>query len=294
MKLAGTVVLYNPDNNLIENINTYLPFLEKLYVMDNSTQELDVISKVKELDKVNYISLGGNKGIAQALRIATETAIEGGFDFLLTMDQDSKFPTEDFEYIKDYIDNCDTSNVGLFAVNYDGCPILIKSEDKKYVEKINTCITSGTFMVLENYKKIDGFNDDLFIDLVDYDICCQYHEKDIDMLMFVNIKLNHKLGKEQVLNFLIFKKKRVIHSGLRYYYKYRNWHYLKRNRSKKYFDNLKELKKRFKFDRVIGRIIFQRPHLEIAKYIFRGIKDGKKGILGPYQEKKKKIKNNTK
>ena len=36
MKLAGLVVLYNPSKQIIENLNNYLQFVNKLYVIDNS------------------------------------------------------------------------------------------------------------------------------------------------------------------------------------------------------------------------------------------------------------------
>jgi len=282
MKIAGVVVLYNPDYEIIENIKTYLPFLDCLYLLDNSTSKTSIIKLLTLIDKVKYISLNGNKGIAKALKVATETAIKDGYKYLLTMDQDSKFPTKDFEYIKNYIKNNDISNVGLISINYSGSKLKVISEDKSYVEKTNLCITSGTFMVLDNYKKIDGFNEDLFIEMVDYDICCQFYEKDIDMILFRNIMLNHRIGEEQVLNFLLFKIKRVIHNGVRYYYKYRNWHYLKKTKSKKYLENMLTIKKRFGIARMIRRILFQKDKIINAKLILKGIKDGKKGILGPY------------
>ena len=37
MKLCGVVVVFNPENKVNENIKSYLNDLEKLYVIDNST-----------------------------------------------------------------------------------------------------------------------------------------------------------------------------------------------------------------------------------------------------------------
>ena len=39
MKIAGTVVWYNPSNENIENIKTYINFVEKLYIIDNSKKD---------------------------------------------------------------------------------------------------------------------------------------------------------------------------------------------------------------------------------------------------------------
>lgn len=39
MNLAGVVILYNPDDGIIDNIMSYAPFLEHLFIFDNSPRE---------------------------------------------------------------------------------------------------------------------------------------------------------------------------------------------------------------------------------------------------------------
>lgn len=291
MKFAGTVVLYNPEENLIENINTYLPFLDVLYVMDNSTKQLDIIEEVKKIEKIRYISLDGNKGIAKALKIATETALEEGYDFLLSMDQDSKFPTEDFHYIKDYIENNDMSKVGIVAINYNVYTEKVyknNTDNKDENIDVKELITSGSFVNLNAYKNIDGYNEDLFIDLVDNDICYQFKVIGYELKLFTNIFLLHKLGELQEVRFLWKKMKATVHSPLRYYYMYRNYYYLLHHRSHEYVKLLKSIESEFSFKVIIEKFRYIKPRFKNLKMILKGIKHGKKGILGPYQEKKKK------
>lgn len=285
MKLAGTVVLYNPDREVLENIQTYLPFIDVLYVMDNSTKEYDFLDDIKKIKKVKYISLDGNKGIAEALKVATETAIDEGFDCILTMDQDSKYPTDDFNYIKEYIDNADISNVGIMAINYTDSQCDVINEDKKYTEKINLAISSGMMIFLDKYKKVEGFHSELFIDCVDFDICLQMIDKSFDILLFRNIMLNHKLGEPEKRKFLFLERTKPWHTKLRYYYMFRNYHYLKKN--KKYFKNVDGLKRHFSWIAIIYQSLFSKEKINTFKMILRGIRDGKKGILGPYQERRK-------
>ena len=69
MKIDGVVVLYNPKDELFENIGKYLPLLNHLFVMDNSSKvNENFVSKLKELKNVTYVSLNGNQGIAKALK----------------------------------------------------------------------------------------------------------------------------------------------------------------------------------------------------------------------------------
>ena len=292
MKFAGTVVLYNPENNLIENINSYLPFLDCLYVMDNSTKELEIIEKVKQIEKVKYISLDGNKGIAKALKVATETAIQDGYDILLSMDQDSKFPTEDFKYIEKYLTNNDISTLGIISINYSGNGMSVEDKNKDFVIDVQDVITSGSFIILENYKKIEGYNENLFIDLVDYDLCYKFKINGFNIKVFPNIILNHKLGNIKTIKFLCFDVDIVAHSPIRYYYMYRNYHYLLNHENEEYVKLLKTKSKEFGLKFKMLRFLLEKPHFKILKMIRKGIKDGKKGKIGPYQEKQKIVKNN--
>ena len=43
MKLSGVTVIYNPDKNVHTAIESYLPFLSKLYIVDNSSKNNEKI-----------------------------------------------------------------------------------------------------------------------------------------------------------------------------------------------------------------------------------------------------------
>ena len=106
MKIDAVVVLYNPVKNVLENIKTYSPVVNKVYVIDNSTNVDEELVKLiqKEIKNLEYVSLNGNQGIAKALNVGLKKAIDDKADYCLTMDQDSKFPTDEIENIKKYLD----------------------------------------------------------------------------------------------------------------------------------------------------------------------------------------------
>lgn len=68
MKIAGCVILYNPKDDFLVNIESYLNSIETLFVFDNSDiQNIDLIRKIKDFDtKIQYKSLNKNIGIASA------------------------------------------------------------------------------------------------------------------------------------------------------------------------------------------------------------------------------------
>ncbi len=284
MNIAGCVVLYNPTEAILENVQSYLPFLKKLYVIDNSTKPHEYAEELKKLKKVEYVSFEGNKGIALALKKASELAIKDKFDFLLTMDQDSKFPTEDFHYLEDYIKNNDMSNVAQVCINYAGNPIKpTKDGEKATGIKVESTITSGAITNLKNYQQTEGYDDKLFIDFVDFDISCKFQAKGFDVVLFPNIWLDHNLGSVQTFNFLFFKIKTHIWPPIRQYYMFRNYYWLLNNRPEEY---LKFFKGKAGINPCVKwvRILTQNHPIKNYKMIKLGRKDAKEGKLGSFEE----------
>ncbi|MBR1926030.1 MAG: hypothetical protein IJ837_04200 [Clostridia bacterium] len=285
MKIAGTVVLYNPREEIIENISTYLPFLDKLYVMDNSTQDVPFIKKIIKTPKIKYVSMHGNKGIAKALKDATDLAAEEGYDFLLSMDQDSKFPTKNFNIVEKILNQLDINKVGLIGLNYSASKIRGNNKGEDHLQEYPFIITSGAFLNLKAYQNIDGYNANLFMDLVDYDVSVQLCIKDYKNYIMPNLFIEHNLGEVQTINLGFIKKKRSSHSPIRYYYMYRNFYYLFKNGSKEYKKFIKEIRKDYSFINAIKQSILEKQHIKTWKMIRCGIRDGKNNKLGEYIEK---------
>ena len=93
MKIAGLIVLYHPGFEVINNIQSYLREIEKLFVVDNSEPNYNSVEQelIKLGANFRYIVNSKNLGIAKALNQGVEAAVSEGFEWLLTMDQDSYF-----------------------------------------------------------------------------------------------------------------------------------------------------------------------------------------------------------
>lgn len=92
MKFCGVVVWYNPADDVLNNINSYITEIEKLYIIDNSKDNHNnLLADYKYQNKCEYISLHKNLGLAYALNVGCKKAIKDSFDYVLTMDQDSIF-----------------------------------------------------------------------------------------------------------------------------------------------------------------------------------------------------------
>lgn len=92
MKILGIVTLYNPPKEVGENLSSYAPFLDGLYLWDNTAggSNVDSLLPPEVAKRVLMHRRGRNVGIAMALNAAIDLALKEGYTHLLTMDQDSR------------------------------------------------------------------------------------------------------------------------------------------------------------------------------------------------------------
>ncbi len=231
IKTAACVVLYNPSNEVIENIATYANKVDKFIVVDNSDiQQHEIIENLKTTyPDLIYINNHSNLGIATALNIACDNAITQKSDWILTMDQDSKFINfQDYLHCLHSVDK--QSDIALLAPKtgrFSPEEIKKNTQDCTFEEQF-IVITSGNFLNLHLFTTIGRFDDNLFIDVVDYDYCAKVKLAGYKTFLFTNILLEHQLGiLHKRKNLLTGKiKYKTEHSPQRAYYIARNYLYL--------------------------------------------------------------------
>ncbi|ADQ14089.1 glycosyltransferase [Halanaerobium hydrogeniformans] len=274
MKIAGVVVLYNPDEDIINNILSYYNNLELLYIVDNSSfAKEELIAKLISFDKISYFKKEDNIGIAAALNFAAEKAIKARFDWLLTMDQDSKFSSNGLPYMKNFIKVNDTEKIALITpfhkIRSRKAP---KSSENEYVLH---AMTSGNLVNLDIFQIIGGFNEKLFIDSVDHDYCLKANSKGYKILRMNSVILNHNLGNISIeLNILGKKIITTNHNYIRRYYIYRNSFYIIKTYGRK-FPQIVILFVRIRILELIKIIFFEDNKFKKIKYILKAIIDFK-------------------
>ena len=229
MKVTATVVLYNPDDDVYDNIMSYAKNLEFIIIVDNSTNHnIKLINKIKtDIPKIIYINNNENLGIATALNIGCKKAIECGSDWVLTMDQDSKI-LNFTSYLQCLEKLINTDNIAILAANtmWNATEEMIKGDICKFEEKF-LVITSANLLNLSLFDTIGGFEEKLFIDMVDHDYCIRAQKENFKILWFENIIVNHSLGNLfQRKNLITGKiRNKIEHNPQRVYYITRNYLY---------------------------------------------------------------------
>ncbi len=91
--ICGIITLYNPPASYLDNINTYINYLDILYLVDNTPiiNHKDHDSLLRRFPEIEILSFGKNIGIAAALNLGIKEGLKNNYSWLLTMDQDSSF-----------------------------------------------------------------------------------------------------------------------------------------------------------------------------------------------------------
>ena len=279
MRVAMMITWYNPNDENINNISEYLKFVDKLYIVDNSSNNNKDL--LKNNKKIKYIPNMKNLGIATALNIAANKAIEDGYDFLVTMDQDSLLSKDNYDDMVNYINNNDMTNIGIVSPYHD-----IETNRKKptvNVEEVLEVMTSGNFLNLDIYKKVGGFKDWLFIDDVDIEYCLNLNKNGYKVIRLNSIKMNHKLGNTKV--YKILNKRFIVsnHNAIRRYYMFRNMYYI----CEMYQDTFPEYCEflhRVQKGQIRYVILFEHDKINKLKAMRKGYIDYKNRVVGEYCE----------
>lgn len=269
MKLSGTVIWYNPNNDSVINLRTYLPYIKKLYIVDNSDQDNSGLLTEDIRTKVEYIPNFQNLGIARALNIGCERAVNNKFEWILTMDQDSKFDNN-FESFLKQIEIKQDEKIALFAPVYEVNGNIIKNKLRVF--------SSGNIINLKIHNKIGGFLDELFIDEVDHEMCYRIIENGYKILQLDDIILKHELGETEYKYLLKNFFQITNHNYIRRYYITRNKLYVKKLHPLYTKDYYSIIVKDF-----IKILFFEKNKTKKIKFIIKGIIDYKRKKMGKYE-----------
>ena len=276
MFLAGIVILYNPDKDVLENIATYIEELDCLYVFDNTEKpDIKIVTKIKEMPHIQYISFCENKGISYALNHALTLAKD--YKFLLTMDQDSKFYEGMMRQYKNYLESIYSkdNSVAMFSVHYDG--LKISTVSSEFID-VARAITSGSVVNIDIARRIGGFDENLFIDEVDHEFCYRARLQGYRIICIATINMHHNMGKP--ISVGIFGKNYLAlnHNSVRKYYIFRNTIYVMKKYPGVRGRCVIELFKNF-----IKMVLVEPDKTERFLYICKGVKDALTGKMGKLQ-----------
>ncbi len=269
-------VTYNPEQSVLDNLKTnYYPHL----IVDNSEIQAKWLKEYCNEYNIDYIWLNGNLGIAKALNIGAQYAVEKEFDYIVTMDQDSELTDQLLLDMTNYISQSQNrEQVAVFSPRHVNSGIEIQPAEEEVTNDFYS-MSSGNFVNLHIWGILGGFDEKLFIDMVDVDYYVRALISNYQVLTIQRIFMTHGMGTN-LQNKKFFKYRFDVwnHNKMRKYYQARNFLYVY-NKYYKHFPELSFFKKII-LKIPISIILFESNKFLKLYYYVRGCIDFKRGKFG--------------
>ncbi len=278
LKIYAGIITYNSDLvKLKNNIKAVMSQVDGLVIVDNGS---DHLSQIKELisqfqENITLIENQDNKGVAYALNQIMDFSDKESADWVLTLDDDSECYPNLIHMYRSFIESKKVENLASLSC---------LREDRKYKEKnalssdqdfsfIDTCITSGNLVLVKAWKKVKGFNNKLFIDMVDDDFCLRLRGSGYNIVRINSYGYLHELGHD-IIKVKVFGGEKTIfaYSPRRKYYTARNVRYIIRTYKLGLFNSYSS----YLVKRVLGTLLYEKNKLKGLRAYATGFKAGKK------------------
>lgn len=291
-QVCAVFVAYNPSDNIISNVVALITQVEEIVIVDNAScaKSKEYLDYLYNTYKVNVIRNNENLGIATALNIGVKYAINAGYFWIATFDQDSLAPPNFIDTMLNAYESCEYKDqVAIVAPTYlnqaTGKVFAYRKNrnEGKLFGDVQATITSGNLVKSDIFLNVGFFDEGFFIDYVDYEFCLRCRKNKLKIIEVYDLILIHNLGSSSLHNLLLIQFTATNHSPLRRYYKYRNMMIVYRYYL--LFDFVWVLSDiKYFIVEPIKILLFEKEKMSKIYYVFKGIYHGIKGIKGQYRE----------
>ncbi len=270
MKIAAGIVTYNPELERLNDVLKHIPEqISTTWIIDNgSTNLIGIKTVIDHYSNINLICNSTNLGIAAALNQIFEFAEKDGYDWVLTLDDDSVCEKDLLAVLAKYTQ---IVNAGII------CPEAVDSSmTRKVVSRkvcfVRSCITAGSLTNVEAWKSVGKFDEKMFIDFVDIEFCTRLRENRYRIIKNPTVKIYQKFGNiSGKIHFLGLNIYIFNYSPARVYYSVRNQVYYMR-KHRKYINVPYQIM--YLAGYCVKRILFEDNKRESMKSMGKGIRDG--------------------
>jgi rhamnosyltransferase len=227
--IGAVVVTYRPSAGLLDNLQQLTRQIKNIILIDNGSGPpyAKLLEEAEKQYRVLVIRNERNLGIGAALNIGIRNAMDSGFKWVVTFDQDSMVTPDFFEAMCAAYEACPFKKaVAIIApIICEGAkefPSHLRSNAKGAFSLTRTAMTSGSLINTAIYPTVGFYDEGMFIDYVDYDFCLRLGKRGWKLLRAHRAFLLHQLGSAESHQFLGIKISIVSHSPWRRYHIMRN------------------------------------------------------------------------
>jgi rhamnosyltransferase len=224
--VAACIVSYNPGPEVRLALCSVLPQVSKVFVIDNASKpesEVALAGLCAEFGVVLTLNKD-NIGVAGAYNQAASMATNQGYEWLLLMDQDSVAPDGLVPRLMRAAQRREEAHPAavLCPLSTPGDPSGHQSVVPDIDVVVGACINAGSIVRLAAWEAVGGYNEDLFVDYVDFDFCFRCREDGWEVVQACDTVMVHSDGCPTRHRILWRRALATNHSAVRRYYIARN------------------------------------------------------------------------
>ena len=283
MEIAAVVVLYHPSETVLANVGSYRSQVDAVIAVDNSENADTYIAAQLESRGATYVPMGGNRGIAAALNEGCRRARDLGFDWVLTLDQDSTVTPGMVLNLSECVEPEQPSagDIAIVAPVWQQVGGLPVATDCGCAD-LEVAMTSGSLTRLSALEELGGFREDLFIDRVDNEFCLRARRHGWRIVQRKDAVLLHRMGDLRQVTFPV-RCWVSDYSPLRRYYMVRNLLEVRREFGHE-FPRVMALERAYWWRELVKIMLAEPRRLEKAKMMLRGWLDYRLRRFGRYED----------
>jgi len=222
--VAAVVVTYRPAASTFRNLRLLASQIRTVYVIDNTPKSAarHLFQQIRSIRGVRLVRLGLNTGIGAALNLGMELARIEGFNWVITLDQDSTLPNGAAKRLRRGVIS---DEVGLVASQIRDAfsnRLILRKADSLIHQKREVVITSGNLVRIEAWMDVGGFDWRFFLDSVDFDFCLRLAKAGWQVRRSEDVTLMHRLGRPRKIKCLGFRLTVRSYPPFRRYFQARN------------------------------------------------------------------------
>ncbi len=221
--VALVIVSFHPDEHFGSRVESIAEQFTQIFIIDNSGPEAPVVPDL-EINNTQLVRNQVNLGLAKALNIGCTQALEQGFEWAVTLDQDTELSPD---YLRKIISSWLSSGLSphVLGCNYFN---VTRARNRFALSGIphtkikKTVITSGCLMHLPTWSELGKFRAEYFIDSIDHEFCLRARKRGHRVAINLQPLMTHTIGDNEEYPEYLKRFAPYSHSSLRTYTNARN------------------------------------------------------------------------
>ena len=213
--IAGVVVTFHPDADFERRLEAVAREANPLIVIDNTAEPAvqDRLARACGARGAQLIANEENRGLARALNQAFAAHAHHGIEWVIAFDQDSTpepgfsralFATATGDAAVTGANWRDEARPNRSAKHLRAHPVpgsFRRTVAQHDLTDVTCVITSGSLFHVPTWRELGGFDDGLFLDLVDSDYCLRARAAGYEVRVSAEARLQHRRGAKRAVSF---------------------------------------------------------------------------------------------